>query len=227
MRRLLYVPIIHEEADMGSVGAVLARKTAALSGERRWAIHKETVAKFWQSVAAYVRSFDPCRMKVYQDGWVADGNVGRRIVEEAAGRGSRNYQLILDLIDRGAEVRKTEDAVLLLRERENILGLAQEQSPGKHRRNSLQARGRKDRLTEERDRFIAHTINTTLQDGEIGLLLIGAHHDVASRLPEDISVTAVKEPEQVMAYFEELLHGQDEKRLAALAENLTSPVILS
>ena len=51
MRRLLYVPIVHDEAGLGSVGTALACKRAALSGERRWALHKETVRKSRESVA--------------------------------------------------------------------------------------------------------------------------------------------------------------------------------
>ena len=186
MRRLLYVPILHDEADPGSVGTALARKSAALSGERRWALHKESVHKFWESVASYLGSFDPGRLTVYQDGLAAGGDIGRRIVEEATRRGSKNYQLVLQLLDGGAEIRKTEDPVLLLSEYERVHGEAR-QDTGEE--SLLQARG--DHLLEERDSFIANRVSATLREGELGVLFIGAHHNVVSRLAADIWVETV------------------------------------
>lgn len=218
MRRLLYIPIIHEEADLGSARTALAQKSAALSGERRWVLHRETVGKFWETVAAYLRSFDPYQLKVYQDGLAADGETGMRIVEEAARRGSKNYQLVLGLLKGGAELRKTEEPALLLREREVLL---------KHLRQDLDAeqyRLQRDRLMEERDKFIAKTVTATLKEGEVGVLFIGAHHNVASRLAGDISVEAVKDPGRVRAYFKELFLSHNEVRLKELVQYLTSPI---
>lgn len=227
MRRLLYIPIIHDQADLGSLGAALAQKAAALSGERRWAIHKETAHKFWESVGAYLSSLDSSRLRVYQDGLPVGGKMARRVAEEAARRGSKNYQVVLDLLHRGAELRQTEDPRLLLREHENVRRSVRQESAEEAPQNAHHCKLETNRLMSERDQFIAQTINATLKEGEVGVLFIGAEHDVVSRLPADISVTAVKEREQVMAYFEELLRGQDQGNLATLAQNLTSPVSLS
>jgi len=218
MKRLLYVPSIHDEADLGSASTTLSKRSAVLSGERRWGLHRETVAKFWQRVAAYLHSFDPRQLRVYQDGLAADGETGRHIVEEAARRGSRNYQLILELLNGGAELRKTEDPTLLLRQREVILGhLQQDLDVDQYRTQS-------DRLMGERDKFIGETIRATLKEGEVGVLFIGAHHNVASRLAGDISVEVVKDPRRVRAYFEELFVGRDEVRLEELVQYLTSGI---
>jgi len=218
MRRLLYVPIIHEEADLGSARTALAQRSAALSGERRWVLHRETVGKFWGRVAAYLRSFDPYQLRVYQDGLAADGVMGRRIVEEAARRGSKNYQLVLELLKGGAELRKTEDPALLLQEREVIVAHLQESL------DADQYRIQSDRLMGERDKLIAETVRATLKEGEVGVLFIGAHHNVASRLAGDISVEEVKDPGQVRTYFEELFLGHDEVRLKELVQYLTSVI---
>lgn len=214
MRHLLYVPIIHDQADLGSAGTALAQRSAALVGDQRWAIHQETVGKFWENVAAYLRSLAPRQLKVYQDGLPIGGEAGKRIVQEAAGRGSRNYQLVLELVDKGAELRKTEDPALLLRERENIRQSAQ---------RSAMARN----LTEQRDRFIANTINATLQEGELGVLFVGAYHDVASCLAKDILVRVVKDRQKVQAYFEELFLGHDDRKLRELRQYLVAPVAVS
>ena len=215
MRKLLYVPIIHSESDLGSLGPAIDRKTASLCGERRWAEHKETVSRFWQSVAEYLLSLDIAGLKIYQDGLVADGKLGMRVIEEAARRDSRNHQVILDLIKKGAEIHKTEDASLLIQEYENISRL------------DPTSRGQRDRLTEERDSFVARTINETLKDGETAILFMGAYHSVLPRLARDIVVEQVKEVEKVRAYFEELLSSHNETSLQQLAHYLTRPISAS
>jgi len=123
VRKLLYVPIIHMEPDLGSEAAAIASKSSSLFGEKRWAKHKENVAKFWDSIADYLATVDTSNLKIYQDGLPADGALGRRIIEESAKRGSKNHQIILSLMDKGAEIRKTEDSSLLKEEYEYITRL--------------------------------------------------------------------------------------------------------
>lgn len=224
MRRLLYIPIIHSEADLGSLGGALAQQSAALSGGRRWVIHQGTVCKFWDSVSACLRSLDPCGLRVYQDGLAAEGQVGRRIAEEAAGRGSKNYQLVLELINRGAELRKTEDPILLLREHESILRFIQQGDGGGVKANVEQYRLQKDSIMEARDKFAAEAIGATLRREELGVLFMGAYHKVASHLAADISVATLKDPAMVEAYLNELFLGQDDKKLAEISEYLIAPV---
>ncbi|MBI2862626.1 MAG: hypothetical protein HYX89_07390 [Chloroflexi bacterium] len=87
-----------------------------------------------------------------------------------------------------------------------------------------QYRSRKDSLTQERDQHIAEAINQTLQDGETGLLFIGALHDVLSGLAHDIDVEQVKDREAVRSYFQELFSGQDEAKCRRLADYLSGPI---
>lgn len=216
MRRLLYVPIIHDDADMGSSGAALARSTARLVGEGLWAIHRQTVEKFWQGVSAYLMSLDPRPLRLYQDGLPADGELGKRIVEEAARRGSKNYQLLLELLQRGAELRKAEDPRLLLEEREIIVH-ALSGGPVTAQRWARE----QVRLTEARDVAIAQAIDSTLKEKEIGVLLIGAAHDVRQHLAPDISVETVMAREKVQAYLSALLAGHHDE-MEKLAKDITS-----
>lgn len=224
MRKLLYVPIVHSESDLGSLGPAIDRRSASLCGEKRWAEHKETVSRFWQSVADYMLSLDSAGLKIYQDGLAADGELGRRIVEGAARGGSKNHQVILDLIKKGAEIRKTEDASLLIQEYESISRRLSGGEPSEAISSYPRSRAQRDRLTEERDRFIAKTINETLKDGEMAILFMGAYHNVRSGLADDIVVEDVKEQEAMKAYFQELLFGQDESRYQRLAGYLASPI---
>jgi hypothetical protein len=220
MRELLHVPIIHSESDLGSLGVAIDRRSASLYGEKRWAEHKETVAKFWKSVAHYLLSLDTASLKIYQDGLVAAGDVGRRIVEEAAKRGSLNHQLVFDLMGKGAELRKAEDASLLLQE----LRLAQEECAAGNISNYEGLKVIRAGLTEKRDKFIATTIDETLREGEIAVLFIGAYHNVHLYLPGDIAVKQLKERDRVKAYFEELASGRGGKRFQQLARYLLSPI---
>jgi len=225
MRRLLYVPIIHMESDLGSAASAIGSKSAALCGEERWAKHKETVAKFWENLAAYFESLNATEMKIYQDGLPADGELGRRIIEEGARKGSKNHELILNLMKNGAEIRKTEDVAFLKEEYECITKLAQAKSIFKRAPAYAAYKLRTDHLTEERDKFVAKAIGETLKEGETGVLFMGSYHNVLPYLPEDIVVEQVKDREKINAYFKELASRGDGRGFEQLAEYVASPCI--
>ena len=224
MRTLFYVPIIHEESDLGSLGPALDMASASLFGEKRWTRHKETVAAFWKAVAAYLDSVDPRDFRIYQDGLAADGDLGRRIVDEAAKRGSKNHRIVLDLMGRGAQIHRTEDLSLLLEERQQVARGSQGESSGPGAENGAEYNRQVELLTRQRDSYIAKQINDTLKEGETGILFIGAYHDVPSYLNNDIQVIPIKDKEKVRAYFRELISSLGGRRLGHLATYLASPV---
>lgn len=224
MRKLLFIPIVHSESDLGSVAPSISRTSASLWGEKYWARHKAAVSAFWQTMADYLGHVEATNLKIYQDGLVAGGELGRRIVEEAARRGSKNYEIVLNLMKRGAEIRATEDASLLREEYEQISRLAQAGPPAPGTKAYAEYASNKDRLTDKRDRFVAETIDSTLRQGEVGLLFMGAYHDVVSLLAGDILVTELKERKKVKAYFEELASGRREGKFEQLAEYLGSSI---
>ena len=80
MRRLIYVPIIHTSADLGSLAKDVTKRGIADLGEELWKEHIKTVTKFWDIIAWYFDSLDVSGTKIYQDGMVADGEVGQEIV---------------------------------------------------------------------------------------------------------------------------------------------------
>lgn len=201
---------------MGDSGSALARETRNLVGKQRWEAHCNTVEGFWENIASYLEPYDPCLLKLYQDGMPVGDALGGRIAEKAAARGSRNYQLLLKLIDKGAELRKTEDAALLVQEHENIRrGLENPQSSPQTR----SCRAEQERLTEARDRTIAHAVNSTLREGEIGVLFVGAAHDVCRHLDRDIQVEEVKRRDSLRAYLAALISG-DPYDLRMLSDDL-------
>lgn len=166
---------------------------------------------------------------LYQDGGVIDwATVAEtkpeaygeylRDMEKKAAAGSRSFGLVLDLAGRGAKIRQTEDPGLLMKavtysqgyiqlarvreelrqgrtysreEEEEILALAAEVS---------RQQERLPQLGQERDRAIAANINSSLQEGQTGLLIIGATHTFKAYLDEDIVVEELM-PEGVERYL--------------------------
>jgi len=224
MRRLIYIPIIHTDADMGSLASALEQSTAAVCGEERWERHKATASHFWRMVSDYLETLDAKNLKVYQDGFVSDGDLGKKIIEEAVRRGSKNYEIILNLLNRGAETVSTEDMALLQEEYRLIGRIIKAKIPSQRGVAYKEYESQKGQLTMKRDRFIAGTINETLEDGEAGLLFMGAYHDVVPHLAKDIAVEQLKEREQIKAYFDELMYGTNKRNFEQLTRYLTSPV---
>jgi hypothetical protein len=163
-------------------------------------------------------------LQIYQDGLMADGEVGQRVIEEGAKAGSRNYQVVLDLLGKGAEIRKTEDLLLLKDEYTLLKKMMSAKSPIERLSATLKYKFQKGRLLDRRDRFIARRINETLRTDETGILFLGAYHSVIPRLSPDIWVKEVKEQRKVKEYFDLLVRGGHPQRFRELADYLTSPV---
>lgn len=183
---------------MGSVAGQLKQTWQQKTGTP-WDEHQAEVADYWRQVreelltrleakvAGPQAGFD--RVRVYQDGLPVGGEKAMQIVDEVAARGSENYRLVKMLLERGAHVEQTESADLLKQEYDlvkDVLGAEPsiETSP---RQRSYQQRAAA--LLRERDEFIARAIDRTLGQGEIGVLFIGALHQILPRLSPDINVT--------------------------------------
>lgn len=224
MRRLIYVPIIHTDADVGSLASALDQSTAAVCGEERWQRHKATAVKFWEMVSNHLETLDARNLRVYQDGLVSDGDLGRKIIEVGVRRGSKNYEIILNLLNRGAEITPAENMALLQEEYRHIGRILKAETPSQRTLAYKEYESRKGELLAERDSFIASTINGTLGDGQVGLLFLGAYHDVIPHLASDIVVEQLREREKVKAYFDELMYGGDGKSFERLTAYLRSAV---
>ena len=109
MKSLIYIPIIHEDVDLGSLAAAARKKGLEICGNAVWERHKETVRLFWKRIEQFLKSIDANDLEIFQDGLPAEGHMGLKIIQEGAKRGSRNHQIVLDLIHRGATLKKTED----------------------------------------------------------------------------------------------------------------------
>ncbi|HLA37768.1 MAG TPA: hypothetical protein VJZ02_04800 [Candidatus Brocadiales bacterium] len=183
MRRLIYVPIIHTQIDMGSLSTQLEQEYVKKFGQARWMEHKQAVERIWMEIEKRLTQLQtPTIQKVYQDGLPVCGKE-MELVGDLAKKGSRNHQILLRLAQQGAELVGTEDPQLLKEE----LTIISKEARGERSSPEEYKKGVMERL-EKRDNFIARRIDETLKPGETGILFIGMLHKVNTRLPKDIQV---------------------------------------
>lgn len=200
MGTLIYVPIIHTSADLGSIAEHVAKRGIADLGQELWENHRRTVEGFWNVVSDYFDSMDVNGVKIYQDGMVADDEVGKKIAEDTAKAGSRNYELILKLLQRGAILMKTEDFKLVKREYDKLCAITQAKSITRKILAFIRYKLTKTILLNQRDAFIAERIDQTLKTGEQAILFIGAFHNIKKRLSESIQIKEIKDAAKVKKY---------------------------
>lgn len=176
MTRLIYVPVMHSSAEMGSAGAAYKAAFVARFGEQKW---QERCAEFdaiWHSIeeAIMALGLDWSEVKLFQDSLpVCGGEVA--LTRELAAQGSRNHQLLDTLVGRGASLVGTESPALLLEEYRLL------QSADRTEEKAAA-------LLESRDRFVAERIQSTLGENQTGLLFMGALHRVARFLSPQVRV---------------------------------------
>jgi hypothetical protein len=225
MRTLIYVPIIHTSADLGSIAKDVTKRGIADLGEEIWTKHRKTVDGFWDVISHYFDSLDVTGMKIYQDGMIAEDEIGKKIVEDTAKAGSKNYQLLLRLLERGAILVKTEDFKLVKKEYDRLLAITQAKSTIRKITAFLKYKLLKDILLSRRDGFIAGRIDQTLKINEKAVLFIGALHKIERKLPKDIRVREIKDSLKVRKYQKLLpFHNRHKNEFDELGRYLLSEV---
>lgn len=189
MRRVIVIPVIHNAADLGSLAESVRRHYLERLGPAVWNQREQAVARLWDNIRRSIDALDLdySRVRIYQDGLPVCGKE-MQIVEELARAGSLNHELVVKLARRGAIVVGTEDPQLLIREyqlQRAEMGLpAGSKAPGPATNEAAE-------LLAARDRFIAERIAASLQDGETGLLFLGAAHRVDALRSMDVDVTTL------------------------------------
>jgi uncharacterized protein YqiB (DUF1249 family) len=195
-------------------------------GQELWDKHRRTVEGFWDIILDYFDSMDVRGMKIYQDGMVAEDEVGKRIVEDTAKAGSKNYQLVSRLLQRGAVLVKTEDFKLVKKEYDRLHAIMRAESITRKIIAVIKYKLVKAILLNRRDAFIANRINQTLKADEKAILFIGAFHNIKKRLPEDIQIKEVKDADKVKRYQKLLpFYNKKRKQFDELGEYLVSDVV--
>ena len=192
MRRLIHIPIIHTAADLGSLSKFVQAHYTKVCGQTSWRQREDVVKALWTDIQTNLDALrlDARKTRIYQDGLPICG-FEERIVRELAQAGSSNHQLILRLLGQGAVLMGTEDSRLLLEEYElQKQRLAQE---GGEKSTPEEQGNRLDRVLKARDAFIAERIAATLQEGEAGLLFLGALHRLDALRSTDIRLETLGE----------------------------------
>lgn len=176
MPRLIYVPVMHSNAEMGSAAAGYKAAFVARFGEEQWRLRGAEFDAIWQRIEEAIAELDLDwgNIKLFQDSLPVCGKEVA-LTRELAAQGSRNHRLLEKLIDRGATVIGTESPALLLEEYRLL------QAPHRSERQAAE-------LLESRDRFIADRIKANLGEHDTGLLFMGALHRVATFLSPRIAV---------------------------------------
>jgi hypothetical protein len=117
------------------------------------------------------------RTRLYQDGLPVCGRE-HDIVRDLAAKGSRNHQLLTVLMERGATLMGTENPELMIAEYRRIQRLVQ--AAQRREPNSVveELRREGEAVLQNRDAFVAQRIDSTLEDGETGILFLGLLHRV-------------------------------------------------
>ena len=100
-------------------------------GKDKWLDHVNKIDSMWNSIEKELDVLNLCyrNVKIYQDGLPNCGNdlsacedaqLEKNIVNDIAKKGSKNYQLIVRLLDKGANLIGTEDSKLLIEEYKTI-----------------------------------------------------------------------------------------------------------
>ena len=225
MRTILYVPVIHTSADLGSLAKDVTKRGITELGEEVWKEHIKRVEGFWDVISHYFDSMDVSGMKIYQDGMVADSEVGQKIVEEGIKSGSKNYEIISKLLQKGAILVKTEDFKLVKEERDRLLAMTRAKSITLKLIALIKYKLVKNRLLIKRDKFIAKRIDETLNQGETGIIFIGAYHNIKKWLPKDIQIKEIKDADKIREYQRLLpFYNKNQERIEELGRYLVSGI---
>lgn len=189
-RTLIYVPIVHTQADMGALAPSVRRMAVRKLGRQAWSRNVDVVGQLWTDIRRTVQGWKLpwAKVRVYQDGLPVCGRE-TDIVRDLAQAGSHNHQLLLWLTKKGATVMGTESPELLLAEYRLVRLILEAKDPEEATKLTAQHEAQRRSLLVRRDRYIAKRINVSLRPGETGLLFLGMLHSVEQHLDRDILVT--------------------------------------
>lgn len=210
-RKLINVPVVHSSegirwGDRFGISTDLAKF-----------VEQSGYDSIWQHIKHHLMQLETVNIRVYQDGWYGETvlldqeerkQFQRSILRTALNEGRSippELSILLDLsiskrviLEQTEDKKLCEDSVWAIGEIDKIVNLPDLEDMPDQLFNHLVGRSRSMReeiirLANERDTFVAHRIAATLQEGEVGILFMGAYHDVVSKLPPDIQVEPLTE----------------------------------
>ena len=189
-RTLIYIPIIHTEADMGGLSESVRRATLQKLGLKSWKRKVDLTNRMWAEIEQVIDRLDlpPYeKVRLYQDGLPVCGREAE-LVGDLARAESRNHRLLFRLMERGATIMGTESSELLVEEYQLIKQVMAAGDTNEAAKIEARQKALSDSILKRRDQFIADRINSTLCEGETGVLFLGMLHSLGDRLHRDIRV---------------------------------------
>lgn len=224
MRRLIYIPIIHTNTDLGSLASNIEIKAKKAVEATSWRRHKSIVENYWAEIARYWQNKDVSGFKIFQDGMPTNGAVGQKMVADLAKKGSINYKIVKQLTEKGAILTKTEDPDLLKEEYFLTKGLVARKSFLGGLFAFLRYKWRKGGLLDGRDNYIAKRIDESLQEAETGICFLGVYHRMLQKLPSDFTVVYLKDPQKIREYYQRLTSHSRDGEINRLGRWLIKPI---
>lgn len=217
MRKLIWVPVIHNYADMGiPVEEVLNSKGEYLEFHRK-------IDGLWDVIGAELSRInsDFPNTQIYMDSWHEGLTI--RDAELIAMRGSRNFQLIVRYSYRGARLMETETKELL------YIPVSFREAIRQRFWEPLWFYRIRERITFEiyfwsgrfdfssvvvenmdaRDRYVAKRIQDTLAEGGTAILFMGAMHDPIKYIT-DKDIEIVQLPKVIVETYRIMKEHADE-----------------
>ncbi len=186
MRKIIHIPIAHSYEEMCAFANIAGKKP------ERYEKREDAINKYLESIEAELKGMRIDR--IYADTIYQDTEKGRKgFVEHYSKIGSKAHKIIVDLIQKGATLERTEDNILILEEHSWL-----HQYKKGNISFDLLAEFENENM-KDRDEFIGKRIDETLKDGECGALFIGGNHNVI--LQEDIEVKSFKLPEMLLKNY--------------------------
>jgi len=158
-------------------------------GVKKWGNRVEAIDAMWNGLQKKILDLPLAwtNVRIYQDG-LPVCQKEKEMVHDLAERGSRNHLLLVELMNRGAVLMGTENATYLVREYRRIQELINAANHGASDSRVVELKTDGETLLRERDTFIAKRIESTLQEGETGILFIGLYHHVDEYISNEIDV---------------------------------------
>lgn len=188
-RRLIYIPILHTQQDMGSLAPPARKAYVEKLGQKLWQHHERAIDEMWSGIKKRIARLRLPYKKtyIYQDGLPVCGKE-KKIINLLAKRGSPNHLIVKWLLDRGATVVGTEDPQLLLQEYNYLKEILAARNNGQRKKCLEKYKKEAPELLKKRDFYIRERIKKTLPEGGVGLLFVGLLHRVDELLPPDIRI---------------------------------------
>lgn len=191
-RSLLIIPIIHTNEEL--LGQDDPMDQEAQAAKKAWEIitsyittlpyNPDKALKIYPETFARPKSFDDSRLTEVQRRFIKHDYMYRTFNASEISV-SPGLLLLKTLYEQGAEIEPPEDFKLVL--------LTHRYFSLCRRANWMGSSKIMDLLTNRRDRFIAKTINQTLDRDSVGVLFLGADHEIRPYLNPDIQAQVPQE----------------------------------